>query len=199
MFRLFKRIFKRADIALAYSQGFNPHPKMSICQPLSLGYSSRAELLEFECVKDYNTEEILQGLRSHAPSGLSIYSCESIPEGMKAPSSTIKEAEWRIELPYAAESINEESIAGFLSQEKIEVEKFSRKSGKTKTVDIKPMILSLSLSEGSEAACTVKARLSAGSESNLSPELMINALLSFAGLEADRSEIEVERLKLIYR
>ena len=39
MMRLFNRLFKRADIRLAYSKGFNPHPKMGFAQPLSLGYS----------------------------------------------------------------------------------------------------------------------------------------------------------------
>ena len=37
LLRLFKRSFKRVGIKLQYSQGFNPHPKMSFAQPLSLG------------------------------------------------------------------------------------------------------------------------------------------------------------------
>ena len=51
LLRLFKRSFKRVDIKLQYSQGFNPHPKMSFAQPLSLGYDSRGEYLEIETVK----------------------------------------------------------------------------------------------------------------------------------------------------
>ena len=43
MLRLFKRAFRRAGIELAYSQGFNPHPKMGFAQPLSLGYEAEAE------------------------------------------------------------------------------------------------------------------------------------------------------------
>ncbi|MFR0902151.1 MAG: TIGR03936 family radical SAM-associated protein [Anaerovoracaceae bacterium] len=45
MLRFFKRAFRKSGISLRYSQGFNPHPKMSFAQPLSLGYSSSFELL----------------------------------------------------------------------------------------------------------------------------------------------------------
>ena len=45
--RIFKRSFKKTGLALKYSQGFNPHPKMGFAQPLSLGYSSKCELIEF--------------------------------------------------------------------------------------------------------------------------------------------------------
>ena len=48
LLRLFKRAFRRAGIPVAYSHGFNPHPKMSFAQPLSLGYAAEEELLEFE-------------------------------------------------------------------------------------------------------------------------------------------------------
>ena len=50
--KVFKRSFKRAGIRLAYSQGFNPHPKMGFAQPLSLGYESMDEYIEFETVDE---------------------------------------------------------------------------------------------------------------------------------------------------
>ena len=46
--KVFKRSFKRAGISIAYSQGFNPHPKMGFAQPLSLGYWGLEEYVEFE-------------------------------------------------------------------------------------------------------------------------------------------------------
>ena len=55
--KVFKRAFKRADIALAYSQGFNPHPKMGFAQPLSLGYWSMQEYIEFETSAEYDKKQ----------------------------------------------------------------------------------------------------------------------------------------------
>ncbi|MDR3295942.1 MAG: TIGR03936 family radical SAM-associated protein, partial [Clostridiales Family XIII bacterium] len=48
MQRLFHRTMKRLQINLRYSSGFNPHPKLSFAQPLSLGHASTSEYLEFE-------------------------------------------------------------------------------------------------------------------------------------------------------
>ena len=47
LLRIFKRSFKKTGLALQYSQGFNPHPKMGFAQPLSLVYTSKCELIVF--------------------------------------------------------------------------------------------------------------------------------------------------------
>ncbi len=44
--RLWHRAFNRAGIQLAYSEGFNPHPRMSLAAPLALGVTSEAELMD---------------------------------------------------------------------------------------------------------------------------------------------------------
>lgn len=45
MQRLFQRAFRRADLPLAYSNGFNPHPLLSFATALSVGYTSDCEYL----------------------------------------------------------------------------------------------------------------------------------------------------------
>lgn len=47
LMRLFQRAFKRAGLALTHTKGYNPRPSVSIALPLSLGVSSRCELLDF--------------------------------------------------------------------------------------------------------------------------------------------------------
>ena len=66
--KVFKRSFKRADIRLDYSKGFNPHPKMGFAQPLSLGYSGYCEYLEFETIDESKSpEEIISLMRAIMP------------------------------------------------------------------------------------------------------------------------------------
>lgn len=48
LMRLFQRAFKRADLPLTHTQGYNPRPSVSIALPLSVGVSSRCELLDFD-------------------------------------------------------------------------------------------------------------------------------------------------------
>ena len=47
LMRTFQRSFLRAGIAIKHTEGFNPHPFVSIALPLSVGYSSQCEILEF--------------------------------------------------------------------------------------------------------------------------------------------------------
>ncbi|NLC39201.1 MAG: DUF2344 domain-containing protein, partial [Clostridia bacterium] len=46
MLRLFERSFRRASLPLAFSRGFNPHPKISFGPPLPVGVSGRREYLD---------------------------------------------------------------------------------------------------------------------------------------------------------
>ena len=48
LMRLFQRAFKRAGLPLTHTQGYNPRPSVSIALPLSVGVSSKCELLEYE-------------------------------------------------------------------------------------------------------------------------------------------------------
>lgn len=48
LMRLFQRAFKRADLPLTHTQGFNPRASVSIALPLSVGVESACELLDFE-------------------------------------------------------------------------------------------------------------------------------------------------------
>lgn len=48
LMRLFQRAFKRAGLPLTHTQGFNPRPSVSIALPLSVGVSSKCELLDFD-------------------------------------------------------------------------------------------------------------------------------------------------------
>lgn len=48
LMRLFQRAFKRADLPLKHTQGYNPRPSVSIALPLSVGVESKCELLDFD-------------------------------------------------------------------------------------------------------------------------------------------------------
>ena len=81
MLRLFKRAFKTAGIPLEYSNGYNPHPKMGFAQPLSLGYTSASELLEFTTSDSLRCEIVLGSLKERMPQGINLLSqnMESLP------------------------------------------------------------------------------------------------------------------------
>ena len=68
-----KRAFLRAGIKLKYSQGFNPHPNISIALPLSVGCASLAELIDFK-TEDYLLPDGLPDLLNNVlPDGIRVY------------------------------------------------------------------------------------------------------------------------------
>ena len=198
MLRLFKRSFKRAGIELVYSQGFNPHPHMAFCQPLSLGYESNCELLEFEINKPMEPERIVTSLNEIMPKGIYITSCISLDDKTKSIASTCYEATYKIEIPAdrCIPSI-EHLLQQFLSQEQIFALKSSKKHRETRELDIKPKIREIKANIV-DNIIIMYTRLDAGSHSNLSPELLISSFCEFAGIEAARDKAKITRTDLKY-
>lgn len=70
--RTWERTLRRAKLPLAYSQGFNPHPKINIGAALPLGFTGQAELVEVWLEVQVPLEEIETALSRALPPGLAI-------------------------------------------------------------------------------------------------------------------------------
>ena len=205
--RIFKRSFKKTGLALQYSQGFNPHPKMGFAQPLSLGYSSKCELIEFETVEAHDPEDILQRMKAALPEGLDAVSCVRFDNNIKSLAGEADSAEYVVwaPLPEAdGEGWNNEMLSGkisaYLAQTEITAMKRQKKTKKLAPVDIRKMIrdmngMVITDVEGRKAMM-LNLHLDCGSISNLSPELVISTFLPFCGLDIPRYDVEVERKTL---
>lgn len=76
--RLLGRALARARIPVRYSQGFNPHMRMSLPLPRSVGMSSQAELLVVELQEPYSPERIYGALSDQLPTGISLRGVKAI-------------------------------------------------------------------------------------------------------------------------
>lgn len=199
LLRLFKRSFKREGIRLQYSQGFNPHPKMSFAQPLSLGYSSTGEYIEFETTQPYPTEEIKEKMNRILPEGMGILSCEELSDAGKTLAAMTNAADYEISIP-CPEGGNadiSQLAAAYLSQDAITVFKHQRKSGKDVEIDIKPMIHAFE-GQADNNNIMLLCKLSAGSTANLSPELILSSFCSHSGIPYDRTEVKIKRKEIYF-
>ena len=66
----------RAQLPLKYSQGFNPHPLVSLPAPRPVGVASRAELLVMALDQPCRAEDVLAGLAAQAPRGIDFHQAE---------------------------------------------------------------------------------------------------------------------------
>lgn len=196
MMRVFRRAFKKTGLALRYSQGFNPHPKMGFAQPLSLGYASRCELIEFETADHHSTEDIMKKMIGEMPEGIKILSCQELGADVKSLAADADAAEYKIWIPceLSGEELNA-ALEKYLAQPEIITLKRQKKTKKMAPVNIKNMLRHLEISKVGEFAM-IKALLDCGSQSNCSPELVIASFCESAGISTPRYDIEVERLKL---
>ncbi len=199
--KVFKRAFKRAGISLKHSEGFNPHPKMGFAQPLSLGYEALEEYIEFETAENFPVpddieEGILRPLQDIMPEGLELTGICEAPWLKKTLAAETVMAEYRVEIPADTSGINAEELGeAYMAQGEIITLKKQKKKPEPVPVDIRPKIQSLR-AQSAEGGIILRMRLDQGSQSNLSPELVITTFLEFAGIETDRSEIDVTREKI---
>lgn len=198
LLRLFKRAMKRAGILLTCSQGFNPHPKLGFAQPLSLGYSSIGEYLEFETAEAHETEWMKEKIQKQMPDGIRIYFCREMEQNKNAAALTIA-ADYMIGIPmHRPQNLSADKLCDrFLAQKNIFVPKRQKKTKKMVDVDIRGKIRFLQFLITNENLI-ITTTLDSGSHSNLSPELLILAVQQFLKLDTDRSEIEVMRTKIIF-
>ena len=198
LLRMFKRAFKKTGLGLKYSQGYNPHPKMGFAQPLSLGYSSRCELIEFETEMPHTTGEIMEKMRGEMPDGIKLLSCFELDEKIKSLASDAEAAEYKIWIPTEhTEEVLKSFLATYLNKKEITALKRQKKTKKMEPVNIRHMIRELEISKVGEFAM-IKALLDCGSKSNCSPELVISSFCSHCDIDTPRYEMEVERINLIF-
>ncbi len=196
LLRLFRRTFKRVGIDLVYSQGFNPHPKMSFAQPLSLGYTSVGEYLEFETRMPYNESFLVDSMNSSLPYGVKVLDCHVISDSRKTAASLVRWADYEVRLPEGHAFPTSQQLRDFVDQDVIPVSKRAKKGKETVEIDIKPMIdqLQTGIDDESQQVLTMKIRT--GSESNLNPELLLASLFDFCGIPLEKYDPRIMRLEL---
>lgn len=146
LMRLFQRAFKRAGLPLTHSKGFNPRPSVSIALPLSLGVSSRCELLDFALEGEpVPNEEICEKLNQCLVEGVKVL--QVYEGGSKIGNLAFLDCEVTLEYDRVLPADAANRIRELFAREDIVVEK----KGKNGVVEqnIIPMIRSLTVEQES--------------------------------------------------
>ncbi len=172
LMRTFQRAFSRAGIQIKHTEGFNPHPFVSIALPLSVGYSSQCEILEFGLIGGATAEEVPARLTAAMPEGIVIHQCYPAEKAVKHLTHVnyIINMEYEEGRPLEAET----ALKELLSLDSLVIRKKSKKakSGFTE-VDLIPLIKSWNLECGRDTM-TLDAVLCAQNP-GLNPELIRSA------------------------
>ncbi len=150
LIRTMERAIRRANIPIAFSQGFHPHPKIAFGPALALGFTSEAEFADFEVEGRMTPLEFETALARQLPLGLQIVAVKEIPKKVKSLSAEIEAMEYSQRLEWQGDNppIREEFkewINILLASDSIEVE--HRTKRRVKIIDIRPYILEVKLVE----------------------------------------------------
>ena len=184
--KLFQAAIRRAALPIAFSEGFNPHQKMSFAAPLSTGYDGEHELLDIELCHIIDPVELLLRLNLHLPEGIEVFAAE-LTNTKKSAASFLSAADYFVEFPYIVE---ETVLADIMQQPEIIVFKKNKKGAKY--VDIRKDIFSLSC-DGN----LLHMRLAAGSTNNLKPDLVVRQICELSGKIYNHYEYHFSRKQLI--
>ena len=138
LMRTFQRAFQRAGIAIKHTEGFNPHPFVSIPLPLSVGFSSGCEVLECE-ILDTPLDQVPGRMNQVLPEGITVHRCYEAQRKTKdlCYVNYIVTLDYESGAPFGAET----AICDILGRQSLVVEKPSKKakSGRVE-VDLIPLI-----------------------------------------------------------
>lgn len=154
--RLWERACRRAGLVLAYSNGFHPMPRISTATALALGMESDGEIVDFELAESVPVVDFRARLQVQLPHGVELCHVEEIPLKSPAAAQSLVAAEYRITLQ-AAQAIDWHSaLETVLTSESLPVERTSKKSGKTHTLDCRSWLFELELLEVQETEATFR-------------------------------------------
>ncbi|MBE6971865.1 MAG: DUF2344 domain-containing protein [Ruminococcaceae bacterium] len=174
LLRTIQRAFPRTELEIRHSQGYHPHPIISIVLPLPVGQSSDCELLDFEVTQTTDGSGIAEKLNTGMPCGLRVLDCYEA----KRPVRELVYLRADLELEYdngvaidAAQQLTE-----LFGREQLIIQKRTKRK-EMADVDIAPMIQSVSLDQDEH---TVRGTVVVQAQNpGLNPQLLERAIANY--------------------
>lgn len=188
---VWERTLRRAGLPLAYSQGFNPNPRMHMAAALPLGFLSRGEIIDFWLetppgAAQPNPNDLAARIRAAAPPGLEISQAEIIPLQAPALQTQVLAAEYTAAPLDALEpQALAQAIEELLGKDTLPRER------RGKIYDLRPLIYKLELSQPESARPVIAMSLAAREGATGRPDEVLAAM----GLEP--ADFRIERISLI--
>ncbi|MBI1825996.1 MAG: DUF2344 domain-containing protein [Planctomycetes bacterium] len=136
--RLFRRAFARAELPLQYSQGFNPHPRMTIPLPRPVGIASDDEVVVVELSRAIDANEALPRLQACVPRGMTIHEIRGLSNGERLVPDSVRyrfsiEGDTPEDLAVRAERIT--------AAAELQVTREDHKGGKASNLNVRPFLI----------------------------------------------------------
>jgi radical SAM-linked protein len=144
--RTWERTLRRAGAPLAYSEGYNPRPRLNLGLALPLGCTSQGDLLDVMLEASWESEDLCQALRQAAPPGLIVEAVWPVPPGTPPLQREVSSCEYEVELVADADvPYLQDAIQRLLGSDSLPRER------RGKSYDLRPLVDGLTLEIGERA------------------------------------------------
>lgn len=154
--RTLQRAFRRAELPLAYSKGFNPHPKLSFATALATGFTSDGEWFEVELEEPLPLPDFIERVNAALPEGMRVVEAFEADDSIDTLSKLIRAARYELTVhfdsPVTLQTVTD-AVHAIMESKELIVDK-KTKSG-VKPTDIRPDILEAYVRDGSKEYAVV--------------------------------------------
>lgn len=171
LIRTFQRAFPRVGLEIKHTQGFHPHPIMSIVLPLSVGQSSCCELMEFEVTQFCDGTGVAEKLNEGMPMGLEVLDCYEVTRPVRE--MAYLDATLELEYDNGVPTGAADALKELFARDELVIQK-KTKHKTMADVDIRPMIYSMEMEE--KEGMIVMHVVVQAQNPGLNPSLLVKAI-----------------------
>lgn len=187
--RAFERAVVRAQVPVAYSSGYSPHPRISYAGASPTGAASEAEYLEIGLASVVEPGDLLRRLDEAMPAGLDVV--DVVESTGDALADLLQASRWVIELPLPP-AVVEPAVATFLAAESVLVERMTKRG--LREFDCRAAVLRLAVA-GEASATGARLDLTLRHlEPAVRPDDVITGLRTVADLDLGTAPALLTRL-----
>ena len=195
--RYFQKLLRRAEIDVAYTQGFSPHAITTFAQPLGVGIESDGEYMDLKLNCEISCEELKRRINNASVPEIQALSVKLLPETSGNAMASVAAAEYKIAFKHEKtpallcepeKPSIDNKIESFLSQDEIILVK-EGKAG-LREIDIKERIFEFSWNEEDECFHAV---LDASSGYNIKPSSLMELFLKYHNDELKENSLMIYR------
>ena len=199
--RFFQRAARRAALPIAYTEGFNPLPRISIAKALPLGQTSHAEFVDFELTGNIPIAEFQQRFSAELDADLPIYAIAEVPVHSPSFDSILEVAEYTLTLAFITPrdrhvadimDLLEGASYCVIAATSIQMSKVS-KSGRNQMLELRDRLFTITVINPDANSPQIHFMGSCKSDSNLKPEYVVYMINKYLAEEDEVKLVKVHR------
>jgi radical SAM-linked protein len=190
--RAVERALNRASLPVAYSQGFNRRPRLSVAAALPLGYTSEAEIADVWFTAPVAPEMFIEQLSAKMPPGIRVLSANAVALSTPSLQQLMAESVYVVDfLEVVNESALHAAVEELLAAEVLLRERVRAKGGRSQIIDLRPLILAARAGRSEDGRPQLMLRLVQTATQTGRPDDVL------AALGFDPLDLRVHRIELL--